>query len=127
MDMLYFGDGVVPYNYHHHHHHHNYGQVNPPPHCKYEFVGCGGHHAEFPPPSCAYAPGGLGPQGPEGGGGGMGDPPPPPAPHNFLRTPLGPYHHNPFQQMSAGSYMGLFQRRPGRIKGIIIYLFLVGL
>ena len=103
MDMLYFGDGV-PYNYHHHHHHHhnnnNYGQVNP--HCKYEF-GC----HEFPP-SCAYAPGGLG-TSPEAGTGG------PPPPHNFLRTPLGPYH-NPFQQMS-GSYMGLFQRRPGRIKG----------
>ncbi|XP_076448275.1 paired box protein Pax-2a-like isoform X5 [Babylonia areolata] len=97
MDMLYFGDGV-PYNYHHHN---NFGQVNP--HCKYEF-GC----HEFPP-SCAYAPGGLG-QGPEGGGVGAA-----PTHHNFLRAPLGPYH-NPFQQVS-GSYMGFFQRRPGRIKG----------
>ncbi|KAL8564982.1 hypothetical protein ACOMHN_003358 [Nucella lapillus] len=98
MDMLYFGDGV-PYNYHN-----NFGQVNP--HCKYEFA-C----HDFPP-SCAYAPGGLG-QGPEGGGA--------PPPHNFLRAPLGPYH-NPFQQVS-GSYMGFFQRRPGRIKAYVSQLF----
>ncbi|KAK7507376.1 hypothetical protein BaRGS_00001311 [Batillaria attramentaria] len=91
MDMLYFGDGV-PYGYHNNYH----GQVNP--HCKYE-LGC----HEFPP-SCAYA-GGLG-QGTEGGGG--------PSAHNFFRPTLGPYH-NPFQQVS-GSYMGFFQRRPGRIK-----------
>ena len=96
MDMLYLGDGVA-YNYNNPYH-----QVNP--HCKYEFP-C----PDFPP-SCAYAPGGL-TQGPDGGPGG----------HNFLRTPLGPYG-NPFQQMPQ-SYMGFFQRRPGRIKGNQVNLF----
>ncbi|GFN74811.1 hypothetical protein PoB_000131700 [Plakobranchus ocellatus] len=123
MEMLYLGGDNVPYTYRTASSGHGYRQFQCSAYGKYDLTSScayGGHGV--PPPGSAhgalhsqagYVPG----PGPDNGHAAAAGYPH----HQMLPTAFGGYH--PFQQMTS-SCMGFFQRRPGRIKGVLFVISL---